>query len=191
MFIKDEALGIDGHYDKLPEWMLKRTFIICHPRRVALLMCRLLSHPVEYEGNIEDFEIELGHPFMAWEKLSPDPMYKLWNYVRDNIDPNPIVFDADDLQKDPEQMLRKYCEAVGIPYKEKFLKWEKSDESLKYFNGALDQLVWGRNVGIYDAAFLPSCFFPLQGLIPDTIPDNCTATRKSFETGTRPCMKQD
>ncbi|KAJ8040355.1 hypothetical protein HOLleu_14619 [Holothuria leucospilota] len=183
MFIKDAAFGIDGYYDKLPEVEAKHTFLIRHPHRVALSVRRLLSHLVEYGGKMEDFEIGSGHPFMAWEKLSPDPMYKLWNYVRENIDPNPIVIDADDLQNHPEQMLRKYCEAVGIPFKKKYLKWEKSDESLKYFYGALDQLVWGKNEGVYDAAFLSSSFLPLNSPVPETIPDNCIGYANEFQEG--------
>ncbi|KAJ8048068.1 hypothetical protein HOLleu_00236 [Holothuria leucospilota] len=184
MFMKDAAFSIDGHYDKLPEQVdVKHTFIIRHPNRVALSVRRLLSQLVGFEGKVEDFDIGSGHPFMAWEKLSPDPMYKLWNYVRENIDPNPIVIDADDLQTDPEQILRKYCEAVGIPFKKKYLKWEKSDESLKYFYGALDQMVWGKNEGCYDAAFLSSSFQPLSGPVPATIPDNCVAYAEEFREG--------
>lgn len=183
MFIKDGSFGIDGHYDKLPKMKAKHTFLIRHPKRTALSVRRLLRHLVEFEGKEEDFDIGSGHPFMAWEKLSPDSLFKIWNYVRENIDPNPIVIDADDLQSHPEQILRKYCEAVGIPFKKQYLNWDKSDESLKYFYGALDQLVWGKNEGVYNAAFLSSCFLPLTGPVPEKIPDNCVGYEQEFREG--------
>ncbi|KAJ8040354.1 hypothetical protein HOLleu_14618 [Holothuria leucospilota] len=194
MFIKDAAFSIDGHYDKLPEVPSKHTFLLRHPHRTALSVRHVLSHLYEFPGKEEDFDIQSGHPFMQWEKLSRDPMYNLWNYVRENIDPNPVVIDADDLQNHPEQMLRKYCEAVGIPFKKKFLKWEKSDEYLRGFYGSLDQLVWGKNEGVYDSAMLSTCFRPPKGPIPEKAPDNCIAYvneimdgyNKMYETRIKP-----
>lgn len=183
MFIKDTAFGIDGYYDKLPKIDAKHTFIIRHPHRVVLSARRLLMHLYEFDGAPDDFDMSSGHPFMAWDKLSPDPLFKLWNYVRENIDPNPIVIDADDLQNHPEQMLKKYCEAVGIPFKKKYLTWDKSDESLRFFYGALEQMVWGKNEGVYDAAFLSSCFLPLKGPIPDKIPEKCVGYEREFHDG--------
>lgn len=130
----------------------KHTFTIRHPYRMALSVQRLLASTFDFEGDPSDLDIGSGHPFMTWEKLSPDPVFKLWKHVRENIDPNPIVIDADDLQTHPEQILRKYCENVGIPFKKEYLQWEKSDESLKYFNVALEQMVWGKTEHVYDAA---------------------------------------
>ncbi|XP_071841066.1 uncharacterized protein [Apostichopus japonicus] len=183
MFIKDTAMGVDGYYDKLPNIEAKHTFIIRNPHRVVFSARRLLMHLYEHKGDPDDFNLSGDHPFMAWEKLSPDPLFKLWNYVRENIDPNPIVIDADDLQNYPEETLRKYCEAVGIPFKKKYTNWPKSDESLKYFHGALEQMVWGKNEGVYDAAFLSSCILPLTKPLPDKVPEKCEGYAAEFREG--------
>ena len=41
--------------------------------------------------------------------------YDLWKYVKENLDPNPVIIDSDDLLSDPAVMMSKYCTALGIP----------------------------------------------------------------------------
>lgn len=161
----------------------KHTFLIRHTHRQALSARRLLMHLYNHEGEPDDFDLGTDHPFMAWEKLSPDPLFKWWNYVRENIDPNPIVIDADDLQNHPEDIMMKYCTAVGIPFEKKHLQWDGSDKSLKYFNGSLEQMVWGRNEHIYDAAFMSSRFLPLKDKPVETLPKGCLGYEQEFRDG--------
>ena len=55
-------------------------------------------------------------------------LYDLWMYVKQNLDPSPIVIDSDDLLTDPGNILAKYCESLGIPYKDKLLSWDGSPD---------------------------------------------------------------
>ena len=55
-------------------------------------------------------------------------LYDLYVYVRDNIEPNPVVIDIDDLLADPGRVLKAYCEAVNIPYTDDLLHWKPGRE---------------------------------------------------------------
>ena len=50
---------------------------------------------------------------------------RIFDFVLDNISSNPIVIDADDILRDPQQMLSKLCDIVHIPYKESMLSWDR------------------------------------------------------------------
>lgn len=129
-------------------------------------------------------------------KIPPNPCHDLWKYVKENIDPNPVVIDADDLQTFPEQILRKYCEAVNIPFKTKYLQWEESDQSIKYFNGCLVQMVLGKRLHFYETAFTSSHFKPIKSSKPnfeDLTPDcqryvmeNQEGYKEMFESRIKP-----
>ncbi|KXJ18175.1 hypothetical protein AC249_AIPGENE9340 [Exaiptasia diaphana] len=41
-----------------------------------------------------------------------------------HLDPNPVVIDADDVVKFPEEMMFSFCRAVGIDYKPEMSQWE-------------------------------------------------------------------
>ena len=48
--------------------------------------------------------------------------------MKENYDPNPIILDADDLQTNPGEILKSYCNAVNIPYSDDLLHWDPSDK---------------------------------------------------------------
>lgn len=51
-------------------------------------------------------------------------MAELYEFVERNIHKDPIVIDADDLLDYPNQILKSYCEAVGLEYDENMTSWE-------------------------------------------------------------------
>ncbi|KAJ8039895.1 hypothetical protein HOLleu_14045 [Holothuria leucospilota] len=177
MFVKDTASCADGFYDKLPRIPFRHTFIIRDPCKIAKSCHAMFKEVFDHkrESCRESFDMYESNPFRNWDRLSRDPLYSLWKYVKESLDPHPVVIDADDLQNCPDQILRMYCEAVGIPYKEKYVEWPEGDKSLKYCYGPLDQMVsWGKRKGIYSVAFASSCFHPISGEKPsfeDLTPD--------------------
>ncbi|XP_071854030.1 uncharacterized protein [Apostichopus japonicus] len=184
LLIKDMALGIDGNYDLLPKGPFRHTFLIRHPNRTSLSVRKLVAHVYEYEGDLDKFvEMQKGHPFMSWDMLSVDPLYNLYKYVKENIDPNPVVIDADDLQNHPDKILKKYCEAVGIPWDDKYLTWNASDEFLKYMHGAVEQIILGKIQGVYDRAFGSTQFYRSDGKPPIEIPEVCRMYADEFREG--------
>ncbi|KAJ8039894.1 hypothetical protein HOLleu_14044 [Holothuria leucospilota] len=174
MFVKEAALCVDGFYEKLPRIPFRHTFIIRDPCKTAKSCHAMFIELYEHKGTSESFDMYQSNPFLNWDRMSRDPLYSLWKYVKESLDPQPVVIDADDLQNYPDQILRKYCEAVGIPYKEKYVEWPESDKSLKYCYGPLDQMVWGKRKHVYGVAFESSCFRPIGGEKPafeDLTPD--------------------
>ncbi|PIK46295.1 hypothetical protein BSL78_16827 [Apostichopus japonicus] len=184
LLIKDMAFGIDGHHHQLPKGRFRHTFLIRDPNRTALSARKLLAHLYDYKGDLDKFtEIGSGNPFISWDMLSVDPLYNLYKYVKENIEPNPVVIDADELQNNPDVMLKKYCEAIGIPWDDKYLSWNASDDYLKYFHGAIEQIVWGKNEGVYKLAFESTKLLPAKSKPPAKVPSCCEGYAKEFREG--------
>ncbi len=82
------------------------------------------------------------------------------NYLSEaDIEPNPIIIDADDLQNNPGSILRQYCETVDIPYSAKLLQWESGDDIVKKRWLASKTLLAGNEIAnYYEAAFASTGF---------------------------------
>nr|XP_054767197.1 uncharacterized protein LOC129274410 [Lytechinus pictus] len=57
-----------------------------------------------------------------------EKQHELWKYVREHIEPNPIIIDAFDLASEPRNILRAFCNDVGFPYSDDLLQWTPSQE---------------------------------------------------------------
>ncbi|KAJ8039991.1 hypothetical protein HOLleu_14170 [Holothuria leucospilota] len=174
LFVKDGAKSITGRFDKLPKVPFKHTFIIRDPLRSANSVRRLFMEFFQYDGDPKDFNMYESNPLLDTKILPPNPCHDVWKYVKENVDPNPVVIDADDLQNFPEQILKKYCEAVDIPFHAKYLQWDESDKSMRNFNACLEQMVLGKELPHHEAAFSSSCFKPIKTAKPrieDLTPD--------------------
>ena len=90
------------------EWIkgLDNIFLIRDPRKV------ISSYIKKY--NLED-ESLIG--FIQIKRI--------FDYVTHNVSSKPIVIDADDILRDPYQMLTKLCKAIAIPYTKNMLSWKK------------------------------------------------------------------
>ena len=99
--------------------------------------------------------------------------YELIQYLRNNPDlgdPNPVIFDSDDLQNHPALILQQYCKAVGIPFMENMLHWTPGiNEDMKKWKIS-SQLVGGMihdgEYDVYKTAMESSEFLPCKKL-PD------------------------
>ncbi|KAJ8050388.1 Branched-chain-amino-acid aminotransferase-like protein 2 [Holothuria leucospilota] len=105
-----------------------------------------------------------SNPYTPIDLPNPNHLHAFWQYVRNIIDPNPVVIDSDDLQNYPEQILRKYCEAVGIPFKTTYLKWDAGEKPFKGINGPLRLVADGAYS--YVNAVSSSCFLPITSQPP-------------------------
>ena len=92
-------------------------------------------------------------------------MHELWGLVRDNIDPNPIVINSQDLLDDPKRVLSRFCELTGLPYKDSLLHWEASTDVVKSWKAAGDTLVQ-RTMMFYHRAITSSEFMPSKEAAP-------------------------
>ncbi|XP_038066881.1 branched-chain-amino-acid aminotransferase-like protein 2 [Patiria miniata] len=129
LFCRDQAQFLDGRYDMLPQGF-KYSFIIRHPHRVLLSIKKFL---LGYWGHFTDLRSLL--PILFPPGCGYKELYDLFEYVRENIDPSPVVLDADDLLQDPARILSTYCSKMGIPYSDKLLSWEVGEDIVDQWIG--------------------------------------------------------
>ena len=112
VFCKSLCYQTRGQYenyiqDKFAKF--KHTFLIRNPKKAIPSLYKACS---ESGYNCNDEEL---HGFSA--------MHELYSLVQQRRHPSPVVIDADDLLSDPEKIMRKYCIATGLPFKESMLTW--------------------------------------------------------------------
>ncbi|XP_070581532.1 uncharacterized protein [Ptychodera flava] len=110
---KDLACCLKNDYDRLPKGYV-HTFLIRDPRRSISSLCKIhrqLNTP--------------AHMFAPTGGVKQ--LYDLHNYVTNTLNQKSIIIDAGDLAKEPEKTIRKYCEAVEIPFSESYLNWKPNN----------------------------------------------------------------
>ena len=118
------------------------------------------------------YDVERHNHYMTPGLFIKDA-YDLWKYVRENIEPDPIVIDGDDLLANPSEMLPKYCRAVGLPYDESLLKWDASLDMVKKWKASADDLLetivtwYGR--ATRSSEFLPASEMPRRDQVTSDI----------------------
>ena len=92
------------------------TFLIRDPERAIYSHYKVITSTDNYLGydGLDTHETLLGYR----------ELLKLYNLVKNRIGRPPIVIDAADLQAYPEEMMRSYCDNVGIRYEPRMTTWE-------------------------------------------------------------------
>ena len=70
-------------------------------------------------------------PNLTFEETSYRQLYQLFNRVVEFTGQIPPLIDADDLIRDPESIIRIFCEQVNIPFKPEALRWESPGKNVK------------------------------------------------------------
>ncbi|XP_022097243.1 branched-chain-amino-acid aminotransferase-like protein 2 [Acanthaster planci] len=129
LFCKEQAQYLDGRYDMLPKGF-KYSFIIRHPLKL------FLSYKKYLHGFVGDFpDMRTLPPILFPPGYGYKEMNDLVEYVRENIEPSPVILDADDLLQDPAGILSTYCSKMGIPYSSKLLSWEPGRDIINSWMG--------------------------------------------------------
>ncbi|KAJ8039930.1 hypothetical protein HOLleu_14090 [Holothuria leucospilota] len=131
VFIKDESFTITNHLEYLPYVPTRHTFLIRHPQEVYPSVKNVCVKNAEVL-NVTWDEFHLGNdvphiPIKDFFQIHCN----FWKYVKENLDPDPIIIDGFDLTTRPDEILPKYFEKLGIPYRDSYLQW-KSDPELVY-----------------------------------------------------------
>ena len=128
IFSKDMPVGFEPGYQDLPTGF-RHTFLIRHPHKVFDSWKRALSRGAREKGKevmLSDLPL-----FLMPEGYFFREIYDLYMYVKENIEPNPVIIDIDDLLTDPARVLKAYCEAVDIPYSDYLLQWEPGQQYME------------------------------------------------------------
>lgn len=120
---------------------------------------------------------------LSYIKKNPDPALEdlgfvqqceIFDFVRKGSNSIPPVIDADDVLKNPEQVLRLLCDAIGVPFDRAMLSWPPG---LRETDG-----IWAKHW--YDAVAKSTSFqpyHPRDGLIPDSLRDIYETCRECYE----------
>ncbi|XP_071950298.1 uncharacterized protein [Antedon mediterranea] len=124
VFAKDASNVIYGNFEYLPKGYI-HTFLIKSPHKVHISKHLLFENAKKHAGtSFQQFASTTANsvrsPFYA--------MLELVKYVRDELKQEVILIDGDDLLANPEAMMKKWCEAVGVPFKPDMMNWEKNGE---------------------------------------------------------------
>ena len=122
VFAKDISSAVCTRFEHIPDGYT-HSFLIRHPMKMLPSWKKLVSAVVGRDVKMTDMP-ESALPRGCFFKES----YDLLRHVREHLDSNPVIIDADDLLSNPRGMLKAYCEAVGIPYNGDLLHWESGDD---------------------------------------------------------------
>nr|XP_054752540.1 uncharacterized protein LOC129258265 [Lytechinus pictus] len=155
VFIKEMAFT-DYILEYLPEGF-KHVFLIREPTKVYTSFRKGLMALGMFNINEDDVDVIRDDKAqiqpMSWYK----EQHRFWNYVKENLDPNPIIIDAYDLARNPQGILKRFCEAVGFPYSDDLLLWSPSHEFPENFVTAGENLFKSFSV-MYKTAFSSTHF---------------------------------
>ena len=115
-FVKEHAMYVWP--DIVPIEVMQRsfhTFIIRNPAK-AIKSC--------YRQTLVADEESLGYHIVV-DELGFKEQFLMYNYVTTELKKNVMVIDADDLMKNPKEVLEKYCSFVGLQFDENMLEWDK------------------------------------------------------------------
>ena len=115
VFSKEMAFRLEGNFDILtrgPFGELQHSFLVRNPER---------SLESIYHGSFRPGVT--GQHYASPNYAGFRELSELFTFVRENLDPSPVVVDADDLLDDPEGIMRSYCSAMGLKFKEGMTKW--------------------------------------------------------------------
>ncbi|XP_071829060.1 uncharacterized protein [Apostichopus japonicus] len=161
VFIKDHSFAIVDHMEALPDVPTRHTFIIRHPRQVYTSLKNVMATRMHFDG-IGWEQCHLGQeavfaPAKDLFKLH----HRLWKYVKEKYETDPIVIDGQDLLSQPEVILPKYFQRLGIPFKESYLSWEASpDKPAKCWKGSADFVLLEAQTGVTSRAVQSTQFTP-------------------------------
>lgn len=108
VFIKEMAYQALPYIDReFMEQPLINTFLVRNPKKSLLSWYKLNEFPTAEE--------------FGFERLG-----EMWKIAKESAgDKEPIIIEADSLQRAPSKTLRAYCQGVGIEFAPEMLSWEE------------------------------------------------------------------
>lgn len=155
VFCKDHAYSLDGRYDKIPDGF-KHTILIRNPAKSMSSFYEICTSPILLNYGLLKYVLPEG---MAFKQL-----YELYEHLKTH-GTEPVIIDADDLIQYPEQIVRRYCEAIGVEFKDTMLDWDPTANVTRTWSSTMKLL---QHVGVYEKALRSSGFHPRKPTVLDT-----------------------
>lgn len=118
VFIKEMAMYVWP--DKIPNEIMEsscHTFLIRHPEKAIKSVYRQTLN----------FEESLWSHLVV-DELGFKEQCLMFEYIRNDLNMDVMVIDADDLMRNPKYVLREYCTFVGLEFDNCMLDWKKDEE---------------------------------------------------------------
>ena len=134
-FVKDMAFGMEGRFDILEEWFsnAKHSFLIRDPTKAIPSFYKMFTEPEIVTSGCVCFDpTETGYR----------QLYEMYEFVKDKLDSNPVVIDADDLLESPKQIMKAYCDGVGIKYDDCMTSWQAGEAPQSWISRPQWSLKW-------------------------------------------------
>ncbi|XP_072164671.1 uncharacterized protein [Diadema setosum] len=165
VFVKDESIAMptDQKRQFIPKGY-KHAFLTRHPLLVYKSMRKGWFAQLQKAGGLKFNETdESSFDFRLYAKeLALDAVFQqhhnLWTYIRDHVNPSPLVIDSSALLTNPAPVIQAFCEAVGFPYSESLLQWSGSPEVAKSWKWAGDNIY--KNVAFLGVSINSTHFTP-------------------------------
>ena len=153
IFCKGITYAIATRFDAIPAGY-RHTFIIRHPYKVLPSWKKLFTNGLKVP--MDDFRLDK----LPVSSMPPGYAFKeshdLLQHVKQHYEANPIIIDADDLLTYPDLMMKRYCEAINIPYNKHLLQWKSGEEIACKWMIPTYFIQGNRLGGWYDSAFASS-----------------------------------
>ncbi|KAJ8039595.1 hypothetical protein HOLleu_17368 [Holothuria leucospilota] len=172
IFVKDQSLAINNHFEYLPDVPTHHTFMIRHPREIYPSYKSMTWKRLDFDGTKtwDEWHAADDSPFLPVRDLFQIHR-KIWKHFRETSDNEPIIIDGYDLASKPEVILPKYFERLGIPFKKSYLKWDPSQNIIeKKWKGSADMVLMEPKTVVYARAVKSSAFEPPK--VPRGTPSN-------------------
>ncbi|XP_071791628.1 uncharacterized protein [Asterias amurensis] len=115
---KDCSFFLEGKYDFIPEGY-QHVFLFRHPLK------SISSMAASFATRIKTLPEKQVYHFKVNQYKS---LHNLHQYLKTTHGINAPVLDADDLIAQPKEMLQKVCKILGLPFSDKLLTWDWTDE---------------------------------------------------------------
>ncbi|XP_071496707.1 uncharacterized protein [Diadema antillarum] len=179
VFVKDEsyAISTDQRRQFIPKGY-QHAFLIRHPLLVYKSMrkgwfVQLLEADKLKFNETDESSFDL-RPYAKEDGVDIvfQKHHELWTYIRDHINPSPLVIDSSALLTNPAPVLQEFCEAVGFPYSESLLQWSGSPEVGKSWKWPCENAYKNEaflGVAIYSTHFTPPAAVPPWEEVTDDV----------------------
>lgn len=102
--------------EELLDPSILHTFLIRRPEKAVPSYYRLCSGE---QSKVTDFH------YYDPEEAGYDELRKLFDFVKDKTGKTPLLIDSDDLIRDPNYYVRKWCEHASVDYSDSLLEWNE------------------------------------------------------------------
>ncbi|XP_022088928.1 uncharacterized protein LOC110978324 [Acanthaster planci] len=146
VFGKDHAYSLNERYDMIPDGFI-HSILIRDPARALASFYDVCNMPILRHYSLLNHVLPEGYAFKQ--------LYDLYEHLRTTTGQEPVVLDSDDLLQYPEQMIRRYCEAIGVPFKTSMLDWDPQVNVTQSWASSLKLM---QHIGVYEKALKSTTF---------------------------------